>query len=129
MTSSSEILVLIANEDNGTLCANTDGATKLLCSIDRVLPVNERDADDECSPRRIFACELMMALSCGIDERNYDGVVIFAEPSMMDELRQVRTSAVSRALIAEVVGKLSDLTLSTSRSNASGQLASMGALQ
>jgi hypothetical protein len=129
MTSSSEILVLIANEKNATLCANTDGVTRLLRSIDRVLPANDARGDGENarSTQHMFACELMMALCRGMREHTYEGVVIFAEAPMMGELRRVQTSAVSRALIAEVVGKPSEISHFPGRSSANAQQAYRGA--
>jgi hypothetical protein len=105
MANYSEILVLIANGGNATLCANTDGVTRFLRAIDRVLPAN-----DTGDAMHIFACELMMALCRGMDEHAYEGVVIFADALMMKQLRQVQTSTVSRALLAEVVGTPSQMS-------------------
>ncbi len=109
MQNSFGTLILVANEQSATLCANNDGVTRLLRSIDRVLPINDTQknanhANYSPSGRHIYACELMMALGRGATEHDYDGVVIFAEAPMMEELRSVQTRKISRLLIAEIVG-------------------------
>lgn len=103
MQNSSKVLVLVANEKCGTLCANNEGVTRHLRSIDRIVPVN--DADPSPHARHIFACELMMALGRDASLQDYDGVIIYAEEPMMEELRRVRTSLISRLLIAQIVGR------------------------
>jgi hypothetical protein len=90
---------LVADEKNATLSASTDGVTQVLRTINQVVPVK----DGDLGARHNFACQLMMALSRGIGEHTYDGVIIFAEAQMMGELRKVKTGLVSRAIIAEVV--------------------------
>ena len=102
MSDTSNILVLIADEKCGTLCTNSDGITRLLRCVDRVTPSNDGQTSREA--RHIFACELMMALGRDASLQDYDGVIIFAEETMMEALRCVRTSQISRLLIAQLVG-------------------------
>jgi len=103
MSGNSNVLVLVADEKCGTLCANSEGNTRLLRCIDRVTPSNDSHTLQES--RHIFACELMMALGRDADLQNYDGVIIYAEEAMMEELRRVQTSQVSRLLMARIVGR------------------------
>lgn len=130
MTSSTEILVLIANDRHATLCANTDGATRLLRSIECVLPVGSlcQDGEGMLRVRHNFACELMMALCRSTGDHMYDGVVIFAEGPMMDELRRVQTKAISQLMLAEVVGIPSGAGPFPGCNAANAQLAYLGAV-
>jgi hypothetical protein len=106
MISSSEILVLIVNDRNARLCANSNGVTRLLRTIDRFLPANDvcHDIGNAFDTETFFACELTMALCRCMSEQTYEGVVIFAHGPMMEQLRQVQTSTISRVLLAEIVG-------------------------
>jgi protein required for attachment to host cells len=103
MEDTSKVLVLVANETRGTLCAASEGTTRLLRSIDRVIPSN--DSNPAPQARHIFACELMMALGRDASLQQYDGVIIYADEAMMEELRRVQTSLVSRLVIAHIVGR------------------------
>jgi hypothetical protein len=103
MSGNSKVLVLVADEKCGTLCANSEGNTRLLRCIDRVTPSNDSHTSQEA--RHIFACELMMALGRDAGLQDYDGVIIYAEEAMMEELRQVQTGVISRLLIAQIVGR------------------------
>lgn len=129
MKSANEILVLVADDRNATLCANTDGATRLLRSIECVLPAGGTAQDDEggLRVRHNFACELMMALCRSTSEHVYDGVVIFAEAPMMDELRRVQTKAIAQLVIAQVVGKPSEASRFHGGSAANAQMGYRGA--
>lgn len=115
MTDQGEILVLIADENKATLSASTGGVTQLLRSIERVLKDTSHIGEEAIDSRRRFACELMMALCRSVGERICDGVVIFAEAPMMDELREVQTSSISRLMVAHIVGKPSQASQFPSR--------------
>lgn len=133
MNTASEVLVLVANERNATLCVNSGGVSHLLRSVDRAAPTKNirEDATPEhasSSARHTYACELMMALGRSAKERDYDGVIIFAEAPMMEELRQVQTSAISRLLIAQIVGVPTGPCRFPGRSAANAELAYRGAL-
>jgi hypothetical protein len=130
MTRSLEILVLIANDRNATLCANMDGVTRFLRSIDCVLPARNplTETEDLLRVRHNFACTLMMALCRSTGEHAYDGVVIFAEGSMMEELRRVQTKTISQLIIAQVVGKPLDVSPFPGRSATNEQMTSRGAI-
>lgn len=119
MTQNCEILVLVANGENATLCSNDGEATRLLRQIDRSPRLGAQTPDQS---RYLFACEAMMALSRAARERTCDGVVIFAEDEdIMDDLRQVQTSLVSRLMVAHVIGKPSPGSLLAGRSSADAQ--------
>jgi hypothetical protein len=128
MEKSSEVLVLVAGENNATILANHDGVTRHLRSVNRMVPRNDNREDGESRARHIFACELMMMLGADASRKNYDGVIIFAEASMMEELRLVQTSAISRLLIAQIVGKPSEHCRFPGRSAANAELAYRGAV-
>lgn len=131
MTSFSEILVLIANDSNATLCANADGVTRFLRAIDCVLPVGSlrpENGEDLDRVRHNFACTLMMALCRSAGERAYDGVVIFAEGPMMEELRRVQTKTIAKLMIAQVVGKQPDASTFSDWKAANTQTAVRGAV-
>ena len=130
MTNCSEILVLIANEKSATLCANADGVTRFLRSIDCVLPVGSlsQDGVDLLRVRHNFACTLMMALCRSIGDHAYDGVVIFAEAPMMEELHRVQTKTIAMLVIAQVVGKQSDASTVSDWETANTQVAVRGAV-
>jgi hypothetical protein len=129
MTRSSEILVLIANDRNATLCANADGVTRFLRAIDCILPMGSlfQHGEDMLRVRHNFACTLMMALCRSTVEHVYDGVVIFAEAPMMEELRRVQTKTISQLMIAQVVGKPSEAGSFPGRSAANEQMVYRGA--
>jgi protein required for attachment to host cells len=107
MTGSSNILVLVADEKSATLCANTDGVSRLLRTMHNFPPVNDRigDGDFTSTDQHVFACELMMALCCDTGKYRYDGLVIFADAAMMQEIRRVQTRTISQLVIAHIVGK------------------------
>ncbi len=105
MTGSCEVLVLVAGEKSATLCANSDGHTRLLRPMNRALPGNGSDEQLAGDARQAFACELMMALCRDTGAHAYDGVIIFAEAPMMEELRRIQTRAISRLMLAQIVGK------------------------
>jgi hypothetical protein len=107
MSSDSKVLVLVANEKSATLCSNSNGVTRQLRAINRIAHT-DGSFDASASARHVYACELMMALSRNAREQDYDGVVIFADAAMMEELRGVQTNFISKMLIAEVVGAPSD---------------------
>jgi hypothetical protein len=131
MISSCEILVLIVDDQKATLCANSDGVTRLLRTIDRFLPANDahRDAGNAFDAGTFFACRLTMALCRYMSERTYDGVVIFAQAPMMEELRKVQTSAISRVLIAEIIGMPSEFGHFPGCSATNAELIYRGALR
>ncbi len=128
MDKSSEVLVLVASEKNATILANHDGVTRQLRSVNRMVPGNDDCEDAQSRARHIFACELMMMLGADAARKNYDGVIIFAEAQMMEELRLVQTSAISRLLIAQIVGKPSEHSQFPGRSAANAELAYRGAV-
>jgi hypothetical protein len=132
MPSSFSILVLVANEESATLSTNSEGKSHLLRSIDRAPSPQITRYDDpsliSASVRHRFACELMMVLGRALRDCPHDGVIIFADPSMMNELRIVETSVVSRLLIARIVGTQSAKSNFPLRA-ANGDMASLRALQ
>lgn len=101
MTLFSSVLVVFADETKAALCVNSDGVTRVLRTIYQVVPVKDGDR----RARHNFACQVMMVLSRYLAESTYDGVMILAEAAMIEELHEVQTFEVSRALIAEIVGK------------------------
>jgi hypothetical protein len=119
MAGYSNVLVLVADEASAVLSANTDGFTRNLRTIDRTIPM----AKGDLYTRYDFACQLMMVLHRIIGENDYDGVLIFADAPMMEELRRVKTERVSRALIAEIVGKPGKANAFPALSAATAQLA------
>jgi hypothetical protein len=131
MASSSQVLVLVADEKSAKLYANKDGVTRLLRLMDRVSPVNDAGDEDHksASALHVFACELMMALGRCLREQDCDGVVIFAEAPMMEELRLVQTGTVARRLLAQIVGKPTESSRFPGLSAANAQLAYCGGLQ
>jgi hypothetical protein len=131
MTGYSEILVLIANEKNATICANLDGVTRQLRTIEYFSPVidDHNDSKAALSNRYVFACELMMALGRSVRENVCEGVVIFAEAKMMEELRRVQTGTVTRLLLAQIVGLPSEYCGFADFSAANTELAYCEALQ
>jgi hypothetical protein len=107
MTNPSEVLVLVANEKHASICVISDGATRMLRSIDRVFHTQDAQEDAQTAAltaRNNYACELMMALGRDASHHEYDGVVIFCDAQMTDHLRDVRTSLISRLLIAQILG-------------------------
>jgi hypothetical protein len=129
MPNCSEVLVLVANEKTATLCANSEGETRLLRAIDRT---PARDADPRTvstADRHAFACELMLAMGRDLRDHPYDGVIIFADTPMMAELRTVQTSQISRLLIAQIVGTPSAHCQFPGRGAASANMANEGVLQ
>lgn len=108
MSQTSEILILAAHEKYALIFTLNDGVSRLLRSIEYVLP--ECKPEDHfnplhipCSNQHLFACELMMALVCDVHKHPYEGVIIMADGAMMEELRSVQTSAISRLLITHIV--------------------------
>jgi hypothetical protein len=132
MQKSSEVLVLVANERNATLCSNKAGVTRLLRSIDCISPVTR--TNDNLDParslsttRHVYACELMMVLGRYVSERQCEGVIIYADTAMTDEIRSVRTALISQLLIAQIVGTPSEQCHFPGRSAANAELAYSGA--
>jgi hypothetical protein len=131
MADGSKILILIANKTNATLCSNVDGVTRYIRTIECVAPPDDmRRPDEEAfDHQNVFVCELMMALRRTTDEHAYEGVVIFAEAPMMEDLRRVQTSDVARLIIARIVGVPSEWPQFSSTGAANLSLAHVGGLQ
>lgn len=131
MTNSSEVLVLVADEKRATFCANSHGVARKLRTIDRLTPQNDaadHDPQAAAAARNRFACQLMMALGLDAGQHPYEGIIIFAEGPMMEELRRVQTSVVSRMLLAQIVGKPFQASGFPGRSTANAQQAYCGAV-
>lgn len=131
MKNSSEVLVLVADEKSATFCANSNGVTRKLRTIDRVAPNNDapdQDLKAAAAARNRFACQLMMALGRDAGQHPYEGIIIFAEGPMMEELRRVQTSVVSRMLLAQIVGKPFQASDFPGRSAANAQQSYCGAV-
>jgi len=131
MTGCFEILVLVANEKAAALYSNNDGASRLLRRIERVLPRNETgdDFNPGAIPSHMFACELMMVLGHCAYKQDCDGVMIFAEGSMMEDLRRVTTHTVAKLMLAQIVGKIIEPFRLPDAGAANAQLALCGGLK
>ncbi|MDB5735876.1 MAG: hypothetical protein JWP16_1190 [Alphaproteobacteria bacterium] len=131
MTDRCEILVLVADDNNATISSNTNGESRLLRTFDRIQPRHREIGGSEAAHanRHVFACELIMALGRSAGECSCDGVVIYADASMMDELRQVQTSVIARLIVAQIVGKPARHSQFPGRSVANAELAYRGAVQ
>ncbi len=129
MANSSQLLVLVADENSATLYANNNGVTRQLRQIERISPMDISQQELDATPRHLFACELMMALGRCVRELDCNGVVIFSAPSMTEELRQVQTGTVTRMLLAHIVGKPTPASRFPGVSAANARLAYCGAVK
>jgi hypothetical protein len=107
---SSSIWVLVANEHEAAICASRNGTSELLRSMKGETVPSRSDCGgldkmhDSSFFKRAFAGDLMQALCRGAVERAYDGVIIVANASMLEQLRCIRPNLVATLLIAEIVG-------------------------
>jgi hypothetical protein len=107
---SSSIWVLVANEHEAAICASINGASELLRSMKGEAVPSQSDCvdpgkmHDSSFSKRAFAGDLMQALCRGAVERAYDGVIIVANASMLEQLRCIRPNLVAKLLIAEIIG-------------------------
>jgi protein required for attachment to host cells len=128
MGRSSEVLVLVADETSATLHANCNGSTRLLHAMDRNSKAQAREDDHARSATQRFADELMRLLNATALRKNCEGVIIFAEGAIMEELRRVQSGLVSRLLIAQIEGRPTQTSLFPGRSAGHAELAYRGAL-
>lgn len=110
MSESAELLILAVNEGGGELAAYKNGKGRHLRSMKR--PPEMRASEDPLdanaarSPqdraRHIFACQLTMAIEWELSRVRAEELVLLADRAMLDELREVRTSATARLRVREV---------------------------
>ena len=96
------IWVLTANADTATIFANCGGVSVEIQSV-KNLPL---PGMSQMRSRCTFACTLMLELCRGAVDGGYDGLILVADQSMMDELKALMPSNVSRHVIGTVVEKL-----------------------
>lgn len=106
MTNTPEVLVLVADDKRGVICASTCGVSRPLVSLDAEAVAGGGPGCGDVAPgcgRRAFARALMEALDAQLHVHPCDGVAILAGGELMKDLRRFRTREVLRHLFAEIV--------------------------
>ena len=106
----SETLILIANDQEATICRSCNGTThlirKIICDCRTHASscgfVGERIGENRWSRRR-FARELIAMLEHDVDQSCPDCVVILADDTIREDIRRVAACRLSHSLITSLL--------------------------
>lgn len=101
----SSIWVLIAGESKAAICSSREGSSQLLRTVAQA---DSHNQGTEIG-RRNFALQLMSELFRGARSGAYDGIIIIAAKSMLDELREIALPEFRRRVVAEIPRNPSDI--------------------
>jgi hypothetical protein len=108
----SPIWVIVANDNDATICASTDGSSRLL----RVLARKNCAAASVGAARHDFARQIMSEMFDGAMRGSYAGVILIANQTLMGAIDRVTGPQIRKLLIAQIVEEPAGKSLSNTMS-------------